>query len=194
MNLIHQIKFILQLTRSSDIVRRYFIVNGFDGALTMLGLIMGFLFSSSVELSVILNACLGAAIALGMSGMSSAYVSESAERHRELAKLEDAMLSDLQDSAHGEAARRVPWLIALVNGLSPLIISLLILIPLFLSIAGIMLPVSPLYISIVIALVLIFLLGVFLGRIAGVSWIRSGIQTSLVATITASLIYLFTRI
>ena len=194
MNLIHQIKFILQLTRSSDIVRRYFIVNGFDGALTMLGLIMGFLFSSSVELSVILNACLGAAIALGMSGMSSAYVSESAERHRELAKLEDAMLSDLQDSAHGEAARRVPWLIALVNGLSPLIISLLILIPLFLSIAGIMLPVSPLYISIVIALVLIFLLGVYLGRIAGVSWLQSGIQTSLVATITASLIYLFTRI
>lgn len=194
MNLIHQIKFILQLTRSSDIVRRYFIVNGFDGALTMLGLIMGFHFSSSVELSVILNACLGAAIALGMSGMSSAYVSESAERHRELAKLEDAMLSDLQDSAHGEAARRVPWLIALVNGLSPLIISLLILIPLFLSIDGIMFPVSPLYISIVIALVLIFLLGVFLGRIAGVSWIRSGIQTSLVATITATLIYLFTRI
>lgn len=194
MNLIHQIKFILQLTRSSDIVRRYFIVNGFDGALTMLGLIMGFLFSSSVELSVILNACLGAAIALGMSGMSSAYVSESAERHRELAKLEDAMLSDLQDSAHGEAARRVPWLIALVNGLSPLIISLLILIPLFLSLAGIMLPVPPLYISIVIALVLIFLLGVILGRIAGISWLQSGIQTSLVATITASLIYLFTRI
>lgn len=192
MDLFHQVKFILRLTRSHDIVRRYFIVNGFDGALTMLGLIMGFLFSDTIEITVILNACLGAAIALGMSGMSSAYVSESAERHRELGKLEEAMISDLQDSAHGEAARSVPWLIALVNGLAPLIISLLILIPLFISRSGIVLPVSPLYIAILIALFLIFLLGVFLGRIADISWFRSGIQTLIVASITALLIYLFT--
>jgi len=193
MNLIHKIKFILRLTRSHNIVRRYFIVNGFDGALTMLGLIMGFIFSRTIELSVILNACLGAAIALGMSGMSSAYVSESAERHRELEQLEDAMMSDLKDSSHGEAARRVPWLVALVNGFAPLIFSLLILMPLFLSIAGVVFPVSPLYIAILIALLLVFLLGVFLGRIAGVSWLRSGIQTLFIATVTATLIYLFTR-
>jgi len=192
MDLFHQVKFILRLTRSHDIVRRYFIVNGFDGALTMLGLIMGFLFSDTIEITVILNACLGAAIALGMSGMSSAYVSESAERHRELGKLEEAMISDLHDSAHGEAARSVPWLIALVNGFAPLIISLLILIPLFISKSGIVLPVSPLYIAILIALFLIFLLGVILGRIADISWFRSGIQTLLVASITALLIYLFT--
>ena len=192
MDLFHQVKFILRLTRSHDIVRRYFIVNGFDGALTMLGLIMGFLFSDTIEITVILNACLGAAIALGMSGMSSAYVSESAERHRELGNLEEAMISDLHDSAHGEAARRVPWLIALVNGFAPLIISLLILIPLFISRSGIVLPVSPLYIAILIALFLIFLLGVFLGRIANISWFRSGIQTLIVASITALLIYLFT--
>ena len=192
MDLFHQVKFILRLTRSHDIVRRYFIVNGFDGALTMLGLIMGFLFSDTIEITVILNACLGAAIALGMSGMSSAYVSESAERHRELGKLEEAMISDLHDSAHGEAARSVPWLIALVNGFAPLIISLLILIPLFISKSGIVLPVSPLYIAILIALFLIFLLGVFLGRIADISWFRSGIQTLIVASITALLIYLFT--
>lgn len=194
MELINQIKFILRITRSSDIVRRYFIVNGFDGALTMLGMIMGFLFSNTVELSIVLNACLGATIALGMSGMSSAYVSESAERHRELTKLENAMMSNLHDSAHGEAARSVPWLIALVNGSSPLVISLLILTPIFLSLTGIIFPVSPLYFSIGIALFLIFLLGVFLGRIAGISWFRSGLQTLFVATLTATLIYLFTRI
>ena len=185
-----QIKFILRLTESHDIARRYFVVNGFDGALTMLGLIMGFLFSHAIEITIILNACLGAAIALGMSGVSSAYVSESAERHYELGKLEEAMISDLHDSAHGEAARRVPWLIALVNGLAPLVISLLILTPFFLSKWGMQLPLSPIYIAILIALFLIFLLGVFLGRISGVSWFRSGLQTLLVATITASLIYL----
>ena len=190
MSLLGQARFFLQITRSHDIIRRYFVVNGFDGALTMLGLIIGFLVSAPANIEVIINVCLGAAIALGMSGVSSAYVSESAERKRALGKLEKAMVSDLQESAHGDAARFVPLLIALVNGSAPLIISILILIPLWLSNAGIPLPLSPLYMAILVALTLIFLLGVFLGQIAGIQWLRSGIQTLLVAMVTVALIYL----
>ncbi|MCK4675236.1 MAG: hypothetical protein KAT61_04935 [Gammaproteobacteria bacterium] len=191
MRLLNQAKFLLDITSTHGIVRRYFVVNGFDGALTMLGLIIGFLVSSPSNLSVIINVCLSAAIALSVSGLSSAYISESAERKRALGKLEQAMISDLNESAYGDATRRVPFLIALVNGLAPLIISLLILLPLWLSIAGVILPVPPLYAAIIVALLLIFLLGVFLGRIAGGSWLRSGIQTLLVAVVTAVLIYLF---
>jgi predicted membrane protein (TIGR00267 family) len=200
MNLLEQTRFLLRITRTHDIIRRYFVVNGFDGALTMLGLIIGFLVSGATGLSVIINVCLGAAIALGVSGVSSAYVSEVvssayvsevAERKRALGKLEDAMITDLHDSAHGEAARGVPLLIALVNGFAPLAISLLILIPLIAANAGLALPVAPLYAAVVIALLLIFLLGVFLGSIAGVSWLWSGVQTLLVAILTAALIYLF---
>ena len=190
MSLLDQARFLLGISRTQDIVRRYFVVNGFDGALTMLGLIIGFLVSTPASLSVIINVCLGAAIALGMSGLSSAYISESAERQRALGKLEQAMISDLQDSAHGDATRWVPLLIALVNGLAPFIISLLILTPLWLSLAGVPLPVPPLYAAIIVALLLVFLLGVFLGRIAGISWLRSGMQTLLVAMVTATLIYL----
>lgn len=191
MNLLQQARFLLRITRSHDIVRRYFVVNGFDGALTMLGLIIGFLVSAPADLSVIINACLGAAIALGMSGLSSAYISEAAERRHALGRLEEAMVTDLQESAHGAAARWVPLLVALVNGSAPLIISLLILLPLWLANAAIPLPLSPLYAAIIVALLLIFLLGVFLGRIAGISWLRSGMQTLLVAVLTAVLIYLF---
>ncbi len=192
MNLLDQTRFLLRITRTQDIMRRYFVVNGFDGALTMLGLILGFLVSGTTNLTVIINVCLGAAIALGMSGVSSAYVSEAAERKRALGKLEDAMMTDLHNSAHGEAARDVPWVIALINGLAPLSISLLILVPLFMAKTGFMLPVSPLYASVAITLLLIFLLGIFLGSIAGVSWLRSGLQTLLIAIATAGLIYLFT--
>lgn len=191
MSLLQQTKLLLRITSSRGIIRRYFVVNGFDGALTMLGLIIGFLVSSPAELSLLINACLGAAIALGVSGVSSAYISESAERKRALGKLEDAMISNLQKSAHGEAARVAPVLVALVNGSAPLIISLLILTPLLLANAGILLPLPPLHAAIIVALLLVFLLGVFLGRIAGVSWLRSGIQTLLVAIVTAALIYLF---
>jgi predicted membrane protein (TIGR00267 family) len=191
-NLLEQARLLVRLTRSQDIARRYFVVNGFDGALAMLGLIIGFLVSTPAQLSVIINVCLGAAIALGMSGVSSAYISEVAERRRELGELEAAMVTDLHESAHGEAARRVPLLIALVNGAAPLVISLIILIPLWLASAGIALPLSPLYASIAVAGVMVFMLGVFLGRIADISWLQSGIHTLLVAIITAGLIYLFT--
>ncbi|MDH5472394.1 MAG: hypothetical protein OEY61_06005 [Gammaproteobacteria bacterium] len=188
---LNQIRFLLRITRTHGIMRRYFVVNGFDGALTMLGLIMGFLFSEPSNLTVMINACLGAAIALGVSGVSSAYVSEQAERRRALSELEDAMVSDLSDSAHAEAARMVPVLIALVNGLAPLVISLLIIMPLWLSTTGIILFISPIYLAIAIAIVLIFMLGVFLGRISGVSWLRSGLQTLSIALLTILLIYLF---
>ena len=190
MNLLHQAKLLISISRTNDIVRRYFVVNGFDGALTMLGMIIGFLISATEDLTVVMNACLGAAIALGMSGLSSAYVSEVAERKHALDKLEKAMISDLSDTAHGEAARWVPLWIALVNGAAPLFISLLILLPLWLSAAGIVLPVSPFYVAIAVAMMLVFLLGVLLGRIADISWLRSGVQTLLVALVTVALIYL----
>lgn len=192
MNLLNRAGFLLSITRTHGIARRYFVVNGFDGALTMLGIITGFLSSAPVRLTVIISACLGAAIALGVSGMSSAYISESAERRRALAELEEAMLKDLGNSHHGDAARRVPLLIALVNGAAPLVISLLIITPLWLVEAGMHLPVSPLHAAILVALSLIFLLGVFLGRIAGISWLHSGIRTLLVALLTTALIMLFT--
>jgi predicted membrane protein (TIGR00267 family) len=129
-------------------------------------------------------------IALGMSGISSAYISEAAERRHDLMNLQNAMLTDLQQSAHGTAARWVPLLIALVNGLAPLLMSLLILAPLWLADLGLPLPLSPLYLAIMVAMLLIFLLGVFLAQIANISWLRSGLQTLLVAIITAGLIYM----
>ena len=193
MNLVNRASFLLSITRTHGIARRYFVVNGFDGALTMLGIIIGFLLSEPASLGIIISACLGAAIALGVSGVSSAYISESAERRRALLQLEEAMLADLRDSHHGDAARWVPLLIAVVNGAAPLLICLLIITPLWLADAGIILPLAPLHAAILVALILIFLLGVFLGRIAGISWLYSGIRTLLVALLTAALIYLFAR-
>ncbi len=191
MSLLSRVKFLLHITRTHGIARRYFVVNGFDGALTMLGIIVGFTLSASTDLVLIINACLGAAIALAVSGVSSAYVSETAERRRELTALESSMIADLEESLHGEAVRWVPLLIGLVNGSAPLIISLLILVPLWLASAGVSLPMPPLYAAILVALLSTFLLGVFLGRIGGTSWLRSGVRTLSIALLTAALIYVF---
>ena len=85
--MLKQFQLLLSISHSHLIARRYFVVNGFDGALTMLGLLMGFYISGDVVLSVIITACMGTAIALAVSGISSAYISESAEKQQELKEL-----------------------------------------------------------------------------------------------------------
>jgi len=178
----------VHLAQSRGIVRRYAVVNGFDGALTMLGLLTGFRLGGEVPLDTIIAACVGAAVALGVSGLTSAYLSESAERRRALAELEAAMVADLQGSGHARAARVLPWLVALVNGAAPVLVSLLIILPLWLARLGVALPLAPLPSAIVTAFLCIFGLGVFLGKVAGTSWLWSGVKTLLIALITMLLI------
>lgn len=190
MELLQQLRSLLQITRSTDIARRYFITNGFDGALTMLGLIIGFRLSGGIPIGVALSACLGAAIALAMSGLSSAYISETAERKRELQTLEEAMLANMDDSAHAQAARLAPIIIALVNGLAPLLFALITTLPLWLAYWGFHLPLSPFDAAITLNFGLIFLLGIFLGRISGDFWLLAGLRTTIIAAVTSLLILL----
>ena len=185
-----QIQHLVTISKSHDIARRYFVVNGFDGALTTLGLLVGFYISNSTSINVVITACLSAAIALAMSGFSSAYVSEAAERKREFRELQSAMISDLSGSPHAKASIWMPLLIAITNGLSPLILSLIIIIPMLLTLFGYALPVNPYEFSIGIAFFLIFLLGVFLGSVSGTFWVLAGLQTLFIAMITTVLIYL----
>ena len=192
MGLVGRTSRLLEISASGGIFRRYFVVNSFDGALTMLALIVGFLVSPPTPLGVLVNACVAAAIALGVSGISSAWVSEVAERKRALAELEEAMIADLKESAHGDAARWVPLLVALANGGAPLLVSLCIIAPLWLGLHGVALPASPLALAIATALTLVFLLGVLLGRIADTSWLQSGLRTVAIAAVTVALIYAFT--
>jgi predicted membrane protein (TIGR00267 family) len=185
-----QVKTLLEISHSVEIMRRYFVVNGFDGALTMLGLIMGFYVSDRVELAVVITSCLAAALALGMSGASSAYISETAERRRSLVELEKAMLASLDDSHHARAVVWIPWLVALVNGMAPLLIALVIIAPLWLAHIGMVMPIGPLPAAMSVALLAIFLLGVFLGRVGGTFWLWSGLKSLAVAAVTLGLIYL----
>jgi len=184
-------RIIIHAKRAKGIARRYFITNGFDGALTLLGLMVGFASSESVDISIAITASLGAAIALFMSGISSAYLSETAERKKELQDLEGALLSDLSKSDYGNAIRFVPVMVALANGLSPLMIALIIISPLWLTQFGIQLPISPYITAIILALFIIFLLGVMLGRLSNEFWLWAGLRTLAIAALTALIITAF---
>jgi len=183
----------LRISGSRAIARRYFVTNGFDGALALLGLLVGFRIGGEAAPGVELAAGFGTAVALGVSGLSSAYISESAERRREFARLRAAMVDDLAGSTHDDAARVAPLFVALVNGLSPFVIAQLTLVPLWLVAGGVALPLSPVDLGIAIALLLVFLLGVFLGRLAGTFWLWAGLRATLLAAVVVILILLFGR-
>jgi predicted membrane protein (TIGR00267 family) len=193
MSILKELGLLVRLSHSRHIARRYFVVNGFDGALAMLGLNMGFYVSGGVAMSTAVSACAGTAIALGMSGLSSAYVSEMAERRRELRELERAMVTDLGQSVHATAARLVPVLIALVNGLAPFLIAMLVTTPLWLEQAGIAMPFGAVRSAIATAFLVIFLMGILLGRISGTFWLWSALRTLAIAALTGALILLFAQ-
>ncbi|GAB4337454.1 MAG: hypothetical protein Kow0089_08700 [Desulfobulbaceae bacterium] len=188
--MVERLALLLRITRSHGIVRRYFVVNGFDGALTMLGILSGFYMSGKVDYTVVVNTCFGAAVALGMSGLTSAYISEAAEQRKKLLELEQAMVTSLEDSAHGDAARYLPVAIAIVNSLSPLCISLVIIAPIWAAHRFPVLGFDPLQGALAMTLVIVFLLGVLLGRISDVHWLWSGIRTLLIALFTGAVIFL----
>jgi predicted membrane protein (TIGR00267 family) len=181
----------LRISRLGAIARRYFVTNGFDGALAMLGLLVGFRVGGEVAVRTVAAAGFGTAVALGISGLSSAYISEAAERRQELALLRAAMVESPNQSAHVLAARLAPVIISLVNGLSPFVLAQIILLPLWLSAAGVALSLPAVDLGIGVALGLVFLLGVFLGRISGTFWLWSGLRAAMLALATVGLIMLF---
>ncbi len=178
------------LSRSEAIARRYFVVNGFDGALTMLGMLTGFYLGGDVDIAIVIRACVGAAVALGVSGFASAYLSESAERRHALSRLEHSMMTDLSETAQGRAVRFASGFVALANGLAPVLLAVIIITPLWLERIGVALPLAPLPAAIAAALFVIFLLGALIGRIGGIAWWRSGLMTAAIALITLLLIIL----
>jgi predicted membrane protein (TIGR00267 family) len=73
-------------------------MNGFDGALTTLGVIMGAYIAGVLEIKLILSAGFGASLAMGISGATGAYMAEKAERVKSMKELEEAMFTTLNDT------------------------------------------------------------------------------------------------
>jgi predicted membrane protein (TIGR00267 family) len=154
----------------------------------MLGLNMGFYTSGGVPTQTAITASLGATIALSVSGVTSAYISESEERKKELVELERALVTDLADTEYGKASKWVPIWVALVNGFAPLSISLFIITPLWMDQFGVPLPLAPLESTIIMAFIAIFFLGVFLGKLSGSFWLWTSLKALIIGLVTCIII------
>jgi len=165
-----------------SIARRYFVMNAFDGVLTTLGIIIGSYFGHIMEPRIILIAGIGAAIAMAVSGVWGAYLTEHAERKKDLNDLEKTMLTPLKKTKLGRASSFAPWIVAAIDGAAPFIAAITMLIPF------ILMPIQmAYYISISFAFAILFILGIFLGRISRENMALMGIKM-LLAGVAAILI------
>lgn len=178
-----------RIANIDKIARRYFAMNSFDGVLTILGILIGSLFVGIKNSGIIIATSLGASIAMGISGIWGAYLTEHAERQKELHELERATLSKLGKTAIGRAAKTATFLVALVDGLSPFLAAMIIISPFLIGI-GIDLAYK---ISIAIAFASLFVLGAFLGRISKENIFISGIKMLFAGLFVIILSMIFVR-
>jgi predicted membrane protein (TIGR00267 family) len=171
-----RIKTYLEVSHVAPISRRYFIMNGFDGTMIILGIVIGAHVSGVSSTAWIVTTGLGASLAMGVSGFFSAYVTERAERVKIMNDLERSMLKKLDKTVIGRASRFASFWTALVNGFSPFILAIIALIPFFLTIPGIMPVDYAIQSSMGIALFILFMLGVFLGRVSKENILVSGLK------------------
>jgi predicted membrane protein (TIGR00267 family) len=165
-------------------------MNGFDGCITILGVLIGFYIQNIYEPMLIFKTGIAAAIAMSMSGLWGAYLTERSVRIKDLKELESATISDLNNTKIGSALRFATIVVAVVDAVAPFITAFLALIPfLFAENLGIK---ACYLISFIILFLTLFLLGIFLGRISKENLLISAIKM-IVAGIMSVLIITFTE-
>lgn len=171
-----------EITNVGPIVRRYFVIGAFDGALTILGVILGAYVAGATEdhKPLILLTSLSAAIGLAVSSTVGAYEAERIEKKLDQVTLERAMLSKMSEEHH-DAFRFAAILSAMVHGAAPLVAALLPLVPFFFLELR-----SATLAAIGLTLSLLFVIGAYLGSLVrerffltGLRFVAAGIATAL---------------
>ncbi len=178
-----------QISEVGDITRRYFVMNAFDGALTMLGVIIGAYMAGILNPIPIISSGVAGSIAMGTSGFSGAYMTEKAERTKKLKELENAMLTDMSNGLHYKSYRFATIFAAIVDGVSPALAAMLVVSPFFLVRLGLIEIINAFYFSIFLTLLSLLILGLYLAKISNESMIKYGLQMLLVGVITAILAF-----
>lgn len=160
-----------EIAEVGEMARRYFPMNGFDGVLTSLGIVTGAYFGGVTEPSSLVGVILSASVSLGVSGFYGSYLSEQAERTRELRELEETMLSRLQETDIGAAAKYATVATASVAGFASAIGGVIMCIPLLLQpLLGVD---GSFFVAWGVAVAELVFLGFFLGRVSRGSLLAS---------------------
>ncbi len=171
-----------RIAQVDEIGRRVIANNGFDGVLTMMGVLMGSWVAGVRDPRIVISTGLATCMAMGISGAWGSYATESAERKHAMQDLEHAMLSDMTNSKQARASRFATLVIAALDGLSPLLAGIMVLLPFLLG--GLWSDITYSYLaSLSMALIALFGLGAFLATVARENILRAGMRMILAGAI-----------
>ena len=168
------------------IARRYFVSNGFDGALTGVGVTVGAYLSGIDDGLTVISLGLGAAVGLTTSGVWSVWEIERAEMRAEIQETEDAMLTDLSDTQVEREKMSDQVVNALMSGLGPLLGLVVPLTP-FLFEGALFTLFQATLVSVGIAVAVLFALGAYMASISRQRWYIAGIRMGLAGVVVAVL-------
>ncbi len=172
-----------RLANIGEIARRYFAMNAFDGVLTIIGVLMGNMVAGVENPRIVTSTGMATCVAMGVSGLWGAYLTEAAERKRDLDQLSRYTLTDLNGTRIGRASRVATVIVALVDGISPFLAASIVLIPFFAI--GLFPAITwAYYTSLGIALLTLFGLGLFLGYISRGNLFLYGVKTVIAGVIS----------
>ena len=153
-----------EIAEVGEIARRYFAMNAFDGVLTALGVLVGGYLGGVDSPRAIFTVVLTTAVGMGVSGFYGSYLVERAERGRAMRELEESTLSSLDNTTIASASRYATIVIAFVDGASPFLAALIVMIPFLFT--GVVTMHTAYFAAVVVGLVELFFLGMFLGSIS----------------------------
>ena len=175
-----------QIIGIAEIARRYFAMNAFDGVLTTIGVLVGNYLAGVRDLSIPIRTGIATSIAMGISGLWGAYLTETAERRRELTELERISLIDQSETSIGRASRFAVIVVSIVDGLAPALAAIIVMIPLFFG-GLIGNPLLSYAIAGGVALLSLFALGLFLGKVSKENLIGYGFKTLLAGLVAIAI-------
>ncbi|MHA2007819.1 MAG: hypothetical protein ACXABO_05035 [Promethearchaeota archaeon] len=190
-----------ELSNLGEIARRKFFNNCFDGALTCAGIVSGiFIFflgagANSFTPQNVLITGFATALAIGISGLWGAFLSEEAERKKKVSDMKKDMAiievesnlkqkdnNEEDDKTLLEQAENFATIVAsLVDGGAPAVGSSLPLIPFFF---GGTLTIGHFIFSYVILAGLLVYLGIFLGNVSGSGKVRYALHLVAAGVVT----------
>lgn len=181
-----RLRFNFALTKSGAIARRYFVIGAFDGALTILGVILGAYVGEGIShpdlaKHLIFGAGVAGGIALAVSSTVGAYEAERVEHMLSHQHLEKAMLRPVEGTRL-EAMRVSISVSALAHGIAPLLAAFVPLIPFFFMSLD-----EAVVTAIALTLSFLFILGAYLGSLikemivyTGLRFVVAGLATAII--------------
>jgi len=179
-----------RMTELGSLTRRYIVIGAFDGALTIVAIVLAALASALLfhvhitvsEVSILVRAGLSAGVGLAISSGWGAYEAERVERKREIQHLEIQMQRSMDGCMVDSAVRFATAWASFIHGFAPLPAAILPLIPLILLPADF---ITASIISVGITMFFLFFLGIWMARIAKTNMFAGGFRIVFAGLITA---------